>query len=40
MSACKPTPRQRGYGALWWAVITAISTLGVVVIVVTRNTPF
>lgn len=37
-----PTPldqfyRQRGYGALWWAVITAISTLGVVVIVATRN---
>jgi hypothetical protein len=31
--------RQRGYGALRWAVITAISTLGVVVIVATRNTP-
>lgn len=39
-----PTPldkfyRQRGYSALWWLVITAISSLGAVVIVATRNSP-
>lgn len=33
------TTSSRGYGFAWWAIITAISAAGLVVIIATRGVP-